>query len=175
MIKFAGIDAHNCHADRRDGEIRLVSTTSSSGIGLARGAPLMLMMHQTVDWVRSICGQPLKRLLLSVASFYAGAMGPDQAGSTAMTGADRGQLSSPNLFLRRAVGFWSGLDRSSAWLWTAGAILLISPISPSTSESIVWFFDALEGKKCWRGRAPYLEATPGLLAHGVHCGNKQGQ
>jgi vitamin B12/bleomycin/antimicrobial peptide transport system ATP-binding/permease protein len=66
-----------------------------------------------------------------------------------MNGADRGQLSSPNLFLRRAVGFWTGLHRSSAWLWTAGAILLIFAnlaVNVGINRWNKWFFDALEGR-----------------------------
>jgi vitamin B12/bleomycin/antimicrobial peptide transport system ATP-binding/permease protein len=56
---------------------------------------------------------------------------------------------SANTFLRRALGFWRGPDRRSAWVWTAGALALILAnlaVTVGINRWNKWFFDALEAK-----------------------------
>ncbi len=56
---------------------------------------------------------------------------------------------SARLFLNRAVGFWTGPDRRNAWLWTAGALVLVFAnlaVNVGINRWNKWFFDALERK-----------------------------
>jgi putative ATP-binding cassette transporter len=56
---------------------------------------------------------------------------------------------SARLFLNRAVGFWTGPNRRNAWLWTAGALVLVFAnlaVNVGINRWNKWFFDALERK-----------------------------
>lgn len=63
--------------------------------------------------------------------------------------ADRDRFSSAKLFLKRSTSFWSGSSKSEAWLWTAGALILIFAnlaVNVGINRWNKWFFDALEAK-----------------------------
>ena len=56
---------------------------------------------------------------------------------------------SARLFLTRAIGFWKGPNSRSAWLWTAGALMLVFAnlaVNVGINRWNKWFFDALERK-----------------------------
>ncbi len=52
-------------------------------------------------------------------------------------------------FLSRALGFWTGPERRTAWLWTGAALLLLLAnlaVNVGINRWNKWFFDALEAK-----------------------------
>jgi putative ATP-binding cassette transporter len=56
---------------------------------------------------------------------------------------------SARLFLERAVGFWTGPTRTTAWTWTVGALALVLvnlAVNVGINQWNKWFFDALERK-----------------------------
>ena len=57
--------------------------------------------------------------------------------------------SSAMVFLKRAMGFWKGPQRATAWLWTASALVLVLAnlaVTVGINRWNKWFFDALEAK-----------------------------
>jgi putative ATP-binding cassette transporter len=53
------------------------------------------------------------------------------------------------VFLSRAVGFWTGPERRTAWFWTGAALLLLLAnlaVNVGINRWNKWFFDALEAK-----------------------------
>src|SRR5687768_14444627 len=52
-------------------------------------------------------------------------------------------------FLSRALGFWTGPERRTAWLWTGAALLLLLAnlaVNVGINRWNKWFFDAMEAK-----------------------------
>jgi vitamin B12/bleomycin/antimicrobial peptide transport system ATP-binding/permease protein len=60
---------------------------------------------------------------------------------------DTDRASSAWLFVKRASGFWRGPSKRKAWLWTAGALVLVFAnlaVNVGINRWNKWFFDALE-------------------------------
>ena len=89
--------------------------------------------------------------------------------SDASVAADFGRPSSANLFLKRALGFWTSPQRSGAWLWTAAALVLVLAnlaVNVGINQWNKWFFDALE-KKDATALVPLIAAIIVLVAVGA--------
>ena len=89
--------------------------------------------------------------------------------SDASVAADFGRPSSANLFLKRALGFWTSPQRSGAWLWTAAALVLVLAnlaVNVGINQWQKWFFDALE-KKDATALVPLIAAIIVLVAVGA--------
>jgi vitamin B12/bleomycin/antimicrobial peptide transport system ATP-binding/permease protein len=57
--------------------------------------------------------------------------------------------SSARLFLKRALRFWTGPQRATAWFWTVSALLLVLAnlaVNVGINRWNKWFFDALENR-----------------------------
>jgi vitamin B12/bleomycin/antimicrobial peptide transport system ATP-binding/permease protein len=60
-----------------------------------------------------------------------------------------GGTASPRDFLRRALGYWSGPERRTAWSWSIAALLVLFAnlaVNVGYNRWNKWFFDALERK-----------------------------
>ena len=69
--------------------------------------------------------------------------------SESMVTPEVGISASPLKFLRRALGFWTGPQRRTAWFWTIAAFLLLLAnlaVNVGFNRWNRWFFDALEQK-----------------------------
>jgi vitamin B12/bleomycin/antimicrobial peptide transport system ATP-binding/permease protein len=69
--------------------------------------------------------------------------------SASATTASKGETASPRAFLRRALGFWRGPQRGTAWFWSVAALLVVLAnlaVNVGYNRWNKWFFDALERK-----------------------------
>jgi putative ATP-binding cassette transporter len=69
--------------------------------------------------------------------------------TSAATTESKGDSASPRAFLRRALGFWRGQQRGTAWFWSVAALLVVFAnlaVNVGYNRWNKWFFDALERK-----------------------------
>src|SRR3954468_24540742 len=69
--------------------------------------------------------------------------------SAAAAPTSESQAGSPRSFLRKALRYWSGPQRGTAWFWSTAALLVVFAnlaVNVGYNRWNKWFFDALERK-----------------------------